>query len=193
MAGTWYVDALWIDSLRSVWYCVATGAPGTWLQGSIPVVAATPTTTVVGYRITRSDLGYADYYWDGSSWVLISGGGGGGTVTGGQNLGTGADGEGVFTTVSGGNLLFRRIKPGANITVTSETNDLSVAVQTSPHFTGTTTIDVTKVPAVATPSPPGDDSFLVYTTSTGVSPNKQIVYKAKATDGTEVILCSIIV
>ena len=190
--GQHYVNALWVDAIRGLWYCVASGQPGTWIQAEIPVVIAFPTVTTLGYRITRSDLGYVSYYWDGVAWVSI-GGGSGGSITGAQNLGTIVDGEGLYSTVVGGILLFKRIKAGENISLNSSANSLEVLVQHDPHFIGTTTLDVLKILTTATPATPSDDSYLVWVYTTGSSPNKQIVWKAKTQDGTEVILSSVIV
>jgi hypothetical protein len=190
--GQHYVNAVWVDGIRGLWYCVASGIPGTWAQAELPVVTAFPTTTQVGYRVIRSDEGYITYYWDGTNWVNI-GGGGGGTVTGAQNLGTGADGQGVYSSLSGTTLLFRRIKAGENISLVSNANSIEVAVQHDPHFIGTTTVDVLKIIAQSTPTTPVDDSFVSWVYTSGTSPNKTIIWKAKSRDGGEVILSSVIV
>lgn len=187
--GHHYVNALWVDALRSLWYCVASGQPGTWIQAEIPVVSSFPTVTTVGYRVTRSDLGYINYYWDGAAWVAS----GGGSITGAANLGTVADGEGWYDSSSAGILLFKRIKQGENISLSAQANSVEVAVQQDPHFVGTTTVDVLKILHSATPATPGDDSFVSWVYTNGSSPNKQIVWKAKAQNGEELILSSIIV
>lgn len=191
--GQHYVNAVWVDGIRGLWYCVASGVPGTWVQAELPVVTAFPTTTHVGYRVVRSDTGYTSYYWDGSTWVSIGGGGGGGTVTGAQNMGTAADGEGLYNSLSGTVLLFRRIKAGENISLTSNANSVEVLVQHDPHFIGTTTLDVLKIIAQAAPATPADDSFVSWVSSSGTSPNKTLIWKAKSRDGGEVILSSVIV
>jgi hypothetical protein len=190
--GQHYVNALWVDAIRGLWYCIASGQPGTWIQAEIPVVTSFPTVTTVGYRVTRSDLGYLSYYWDGADWIAI-GGGGGGSVTGAQNLGTAADGSGVYSTQAGGILFFKRIKAGENISLNASANSLELMVQHDPHFIGTTTVDVLKILNTSTPANPGDDSYVSWVYTSGSSPNKQVVWKAKAQDGTEVILSSVIV
>jgi len=190
--GQHYVNALWVDGLRGLWYCVTSGTPGTWIQAELPVLTSFPTTDQVGYRVIKSDEGYTTYYWDGSTWVSI-GGGGGGTVTGAQNLGTVADGLGVYSTVAGTTLLFKRILAGQNINLISNPNSIEVLVQHDPHFIGTTTVDVLKIIAQSTPSTPGDDSYVSWVYTSGVSPNKTIIWKAKSSDGGEVILSSVIV
>ena len=189
--GQHYVNAVWVDGIRGLWYCIASGVPGTWVQAEIPVVTSFPTTTYVGYRVTRSDSGYASYYWNGSSWVAI--GGGSGTVTGAQNMGTGADGEGLYNSLSGTVLLFRRIKAGENINLVSNANSVEVLVQHDPHFIGTTTLDILKIIAQSAPATPSDDSFVSWVYSSGTSPNKTLIWKAKSRDGGEVILSSVIV
>ena len=190
--GQHYVNAIWVDALRSLWYCVASGQPGTWIQAEIPTLTDYPTVTTIGYRITRGDLGYISYYWDGASWVAI-GGGGGGSVTGAQNLGTSSDGSGVYSTAAGGILFFKRIKAGENISLNSSATSLEMVVKHDPHFVGTTTLDILKVLTTATPTTPSDDSFVSWVYTSGSSPNKVVIWKAKAQDGAEVILSSVIV
>lgn len=188
--GQRYVNAVWVDGIRGLWYCVASGIPGTWVQAELPVVTSFPTTSRVGYRVIKSNAGYASYYWDGTTWVTS---GGGGTVTGAQNMGTGADGQGIFSSLSGSVLLFRRIKEGSNISLTSTANSVEVLVKNDPHFIGTTTIDILKIISQSTPTTPSDDSFVSWVYSSGSSPNKTIIWKAKSRDGGEVILSSVIV
>jgi len=48
-----------------------------------------------------------------------------------SNLGTGSDGEGLYSTKSGVELKFRRIKAGTNVTLTSEVNDVVINASTS--------------------------------------------------------------
>jgi hypothetical protein len=48
----------------------------------------------------------------------------GGTITGGTNLG--ATGSSVFSAVNGANMEFRKIKAGTNITLTQNTNDITI-------------------------------------------------------------------
>jgi|694.fasta_scaffold130470_2 hypothetical protein len=190
--GQHYVNAVWVDGIRGLWYCIASGIPGTWIQAELPVVTSFPTTTYVGYRVTRSDQGYASYYWDGTAWVPISGASPSG-VTGAQNMGTAADGEGLYDSLYGSILLFRRIKAGENINLVSNANSVEVLVQHDPHFIGTTTVDILKIIAQAAPATPADDSFVSWVSSSGTSPNKTLIWKAKSRDGTEVILSSVIV
>ena len=188
--GQRYVNAIWVDGIRGLWYCVASGIPGTWAQAELPVVTSFPTTTHVGYRVIRSDLGYASYYWNGTTWVTISGGG---TITGAANKGTGADGQGLYDSLSGTVLLFRRIKAGENINLISNANSVEVLVTHDPHFVGTTTLDILKIIAQSAPATPSDDSFVSWVYSSGISPNKTLIWKAKSRDGGEVILSSVIV
>jgi hypothetical protein len=108
-------------------------------------------------------------------------------------MGTGADGEGLFSSLSGTVLLFRRIKAGQNINLVSSANSVEVLVQHDPHFIGTTTLDILKIIAQSTPATPSDDSFVSWVYSSGTSPNKTLIWKAKSRDGEEVILSSVIV
>lgn len=62
----------------------------------------------------------------------------GGAVGGAVNLGTGSDGEGWYTSPSGSNLQFKRIKAGANIFLTSETNDILIKSRDLTAGTGMT-------------------------------------------------------
>lgn len=48
----------------------------------------------------------------------------GGTITGGTNLG--ASGSSVFSTVNGANMEFRKIVAGTNVTITQNTNDITI-------------------------------------------------------------------
>jgi hypothetical protein len=95
--------------------------------------------------------------------------------------------------LSGTTLLFRRIKAGENISLVSNANSIEVVVQHDPHFIGTTTVDVLKIIAQSTPTTPVDDSFVSWVYTSGTSPNKTIIWKAKSRDGGEVILSSVIV
>jgi hypothetical protein len=108
-------------------------------------------------------------------------------------MGTAADGEGLFSSLLGTVLLFRRIKAGQNISLTSNANSVEVLVQHDPHFIGTTTLDVLKIIAQSAPATPADDSFVSWVSSSGTSPNKTLIWKAKSRDGGEVILSSVIV
>jgi hypothetical protein len=108
-------------------------------------------------------------------------------------MGTGADGEGLYDSLSGTVLLFRRIKAGENINLVSNANSVEVLVQHDPHFIGTTTLDILKIIAQSTPATPIDDSFVSWVYSSGTSPNKTLIWKAKSRDGEEVILSSVIV
>lgn len=62
----------------------------------------------------------------------------GGTINGAVNLGSGSDGQGWFTSVSGGNIQLKRIKAGTDIFLTSETNDVLVAARSQTAGTGIT-------------------------------------------------------
>jgi hypothetical protein len=108
-------------------------------------------------------------------------------------MGTAADGEGLYDSLYGSILLFRRIKAGENINLVSNANSVEVLVQHDPHFIGTTTVDILKIIAQAAPATPADDSFVSWVSSSGTSPNKTLIWKAKSRDGTEVILSSVIV
>lgn len=54
------------------------------------------------------------------------GSGGSGEVNTASNLGTGDDGEGLFSSKVGVDLQFKRIKAGTNVTLSSETNDVVI-------------------------------------------------------------------
>jgi len=56
------------------------------------------------------------------------GGGGAGEVNTASNLGTGADGEGLFSSKFGVDLQFKRIKAGANVTLNPQTNYVEISV-----------------------------------------------------------------
>lgn len=163
--GQHYADALWVDIHRSLWLCIVSGIPGTWTQLEIPVLTSNPGSVPVGYRIIRSDLGYSTYYWNGSAWIIVSGGGGGGGSP---------------------------IVAGENITLTPIGPDINVSVSHNPHFVGQTTLDYLVMPNMVAPSPVAD-SFVCWTESTGLSPNKVVLFKAKGPDGTDVVLSSVIV
>lgn len=64
--------------------------------------------------------------FDDGTWQVPPGAGGTGEVNTASNLGTGADGEGLYSSKVGVDLKFKRIKGGTNITVTGETNDVKV-------------------------------------------------------------------
>jgi hypothetical protein len=191
--GTHYVNALWVDGLRSVWYCIHSGTWGTsnpavWVQSEVPILTSFPTSVQVGYRVIRSDLGYAQYYWDGSTWVALYSPG---AITAADNLGTlAADGQGVYSTTTSNTLLFRRIKSGDNITLVSNPNSIEVAVQEDPYFKGTTTVDIFKILAGAAPDDQTDDSVVSWVETSGVTPNKTMIWKCKWPDGVSVILSS---
>lgn len=73
--GAWQVSELWVDAILGVWRCTVAGEPGTWIQVAPALVAANPTGIVTGYWIIRSDLDYAQYVYNGSSWDAVGGGG----------------------------------------------------------------------------------------------------------------------
>lgn len=70
--GTYLLHQLWVDSLGGVWRCTVAGTPGTWGQLLPAIVAAFPGAPVVGYRVLRSDLGFAEYVWDGAVWNAVA-------------------------------------------------------------------------------------------------------------------------
>lgn len=163
--GQHYADALWVDVNRSLWLCTVSGVSGTWVQLELPVLTSNPSSVPVGYRIIRSDLGYATYYWNGLTWVLVSGGGGGG-------------GSPVIA--------------GENITLAPIGPDVQINVSHNPHFVGSVILDYLLLPNMAAPSP-SVDTFVCWSEATGVSPNRVIKFKTKGPDGTEVVLSSVIV
>jgi hypothetical protein len=69
--GTYVLNDLWIDSLGSEWRCTVPGTPGTWAQITPAVVAAFPGGAVAGYRVVRTDLAFAQFYWDGAAWQQL--------------------------------------------------------------------------------------------------------------------------
>ena len=191
-SGQQWANALWVDGLHSLWLCTISGTPGTWVQVEPPIVSSPPITTLVGYRIIRFDLAFAQYYWDGSVWVEISGGGGGGSSITLANL-IDPGGLGVYDHTALSVAYFRLIKGGSNIDLTSGARSITVAVSDSPTFTGMTSVSTLRLIPQSTPSTPPDDSIVAWVESTGASPNKLIIAKMKARDVSEVILSSVIV
>ena len=100
-----------------------------------------PSNPSVGQTFTS---GTKTWSWSGEQWVAknvsVVTPGGGGTVTGGQNSGTGI---GTFGGVSGTNLLFKSVATtGTNITVSEASNTLTIsapnAVVNSQNVAGST-------------------------------------------------------
>lgn len=70
-AGTYPADDLWVDSIGGVWRCTVAGTPGTWAQLLPAIVAAFPGGAVAGYRVIRTDLNYAEFYYTGAAWAGV--------------------------------------------------------------------------------------------------------------------------
>jgi hypothetical protein len=66
--GAYPLQDLWVDSIGGVWRCTVAGTPGTWVQLHAAIVAAFPGGAVAGYRVIRTDLNYAEFYYDGAAW-----------------------------------------------------------------------------------------------------------------------------
>lgn len=79
----------------------------------------TPPSEGIGAERVTSDTGVL-YIWDGTAWNAAAGGG---SIVGGTNVGAG---DGVFKNVSGANLVFKSLIGGTGITITSNTDDLTL-------------------------------------------------------------------
>lgn len=87
-----------------------------------------PPTTTQGQLWFDSSSGVTSVYY-GSSWVDVGGGdssGGSGEATTASNLGTVSDGVGLFTSKSGSDLPFKRIKAGTNVSIAEGTNSITI-------------------------------------------------------------------
>jgi len=70
-AGTWPVDALWVDAARAIWRCTLAGTPGTWLQVAAAAVSVDPAGPPNDYTIARIAEHLKLYYWSGSAWTTV--------------------------------------------------------------------------------------------------------------------------
>lgn len=71
-AGTFLTGQFWVDAALAVWRCTEGGEPGTWIQQAAAVVAASPVGALPNnYLITRPDLNWAQFYWDGANWQAV--------------------------------------------------------------------------------------------------------------------------
>lgn len=72
-SGTHYEGELWVDSLCARWRCTTAGTPGDWQQITPAFVASDPGGAPDNYWIRRTDLHFAEYYYDlgGTTWTAI--------------------------------------------------------------------------------------------------------------------------
>lgn len=99
------------DSLGGEYRCTAAGTPGTWRQIKPAFVTSDPVGVPTGYWITRTDLGYDQFLFNGSTWDgvgTIGPQGDPGTVwyssTGAPAGGTGIEGDWALDTQVGAGL-----------------------------------------------------------------------------------------
>lgn len=76
-----------------------------------------------GSQILQNNGGAFSYYTDGANWYTIGSAGGTGTITGAVNIGSG---NGLFTSILSGNLQFKSLIAGTNITLTSASNSITI-------------------------------------------------------------------
>lgn len=61
-------NEFWRDSLGAEYRCTAAGTPGTWRQLVAATVTSDPVGAPTGYLIVRSDLAFAPFVFNGSTW-----------------------------------------------------------------------------------------------------------------------------
>ena len=69
--GARVLNEFWRDQYLAEFICTVAGTPGTWKQILPAKVSSNPGSPTTGYWIVRSDLFYADYYWDGAAWQVV--------------------------------------------------------------------------------------------------------------------------
>lgn len=169
--GTWIFDSVWVDTLRAVWLCTASGQPGTWVQVEPAYVTSFPSSPPTDYRVIRIDEDYTSYVWDGATWIETTGGESGLTIPiSSEDIAGGLHHVADITARDA--LPDNRRKLGVLVYVISENRYYTLVN------------DIT--------NSSWEERFMIYSTSTGTTPNKLTQHKFKQGDGTEIILSSVI-